>query len=101
MNTLTCAVCPSAIPGFYGISSQAQVSGVCSHKGPCAVNRSVRGAKGMWLGLAEGQFLSSRGLALTNDPLVRLMGPPALLTLRVMCCLSSCNSSFSEVPEVL
>lgn len=79
------------------------------------MNRSVRGAKGMWnsawrvgggvwrwgLGLAEGQFLSSRGLALTNDPLVRLMGPPALLTLRVMCCLSSCNSSFSEVPEVL
>ena len=79
------------------------------------MNRSVHGAKGLWncawgwggggggggLGLAEGQFLSSRGLALTNDPLVRPMGPPALLTLRVMCCLSSCNSSFSEVPEVL
>lgn len=37
-----------AIPGFGGISSQTQVSGVCSHKGPCAVNRSFRSTKGMW-----------------------------------------------------
>lgn len=50
-----------------------QVSGVCSHKGPCALNRSIHSTKGMWnlaLGggrLAEGQLFSCLGLPVAID----------------------------------
>lgn len=42
-----------AIPGICRIPSQTQVSGVYSHRGPCAVNRSIHSTKGMW-NLAKG-----------------------------------------------
>lgn len=46
-----------------------QVSGVCSHKGPCALNRSIHSTKGMW-NLAPG------GGRLAKEQLFSLLGLP-------------------------
>lgn len=79
-STAMCSSLLQAIPGFCGISPQTQVSGVCSHKGPCAVNRSSRSTKGMW-NLAKGS--PSRGAVVQlprtyfdHRPLGHPGGPP-------------------------
>lgn len=69
-----------------------QVSGVCSHKGPCALNRSIDSTKGMWNLAPGGGCLAKRQLfsCLGLPVAVGLWGipwalPPTLPTLHSQC----------------